>query len=403
MKRLLTLVLALILTLTMAVPAAGGEPSSVAYLYTFEPGNALEGEGTKTISELLNAIQVRMVRQTGDEENLYRISLISEGREAFVLTAQDTAGGEYGLSCSLLGNNELRCRKDQLASFLKTIVQVLADLGVLKDESLEKVESLASRAGDLLGRLENTDRDDGNLNGIDMTPLLNAMKRYASEATEETLDPDNTEYPGAAMARRYRLTETDLNGLIDYLLGKIRSIPVIQDELHSGRLYIGKQQITDDFVRALFAAMHGNTTMDVYEDGQGQMMGLVLRLPDLHGLAESPELDGLVTDPEFLNLEGLAINIERTGGEGVYLCSRTSIHLLGFGTELVAITLERMAAEKVSMPKAKKVHEVGELDSTELWKVLKSMGNTIAWHGVDFILDLPECIVKLLMAKFKLF
>jgi hypothetical protein len=205
------------------------------------------------------------------------------------------------------------------------------------------------------------------------------------------------------MARRYRLTETDLNGLIDYLLGKIRSIPVIQDELHSGRLYIGKQQITDDFVRALFAAMHGNTTMDVYEDGQGQMMGLVLRLPDLHGLAESPELDGLVTDPEFLNLEGLAINIERTGGEGVYLCSRTSIHLLGFGTELVAITLERMAAEKVSMPKAKKVHEVGELDSTELWKVLKSMGNTIAWHGVDFILDLPECIVKLLMAKFKLF
>lgn len=400
MKRLL----ALILILAMLLPAAAGaEDSAVSYLYTFEPGNALEGEGTEIITDLLNAIQVRMDRQTGEEENLYRIALISEGKEAFVLTAQDTAEGSYALACSLLGDNQLRCRKNQLPEFLKTIVQVLADLDVLKGESLSKVEKLAGRAGDLLGRLENADRDDGSLNGIDMTPLLRAMSRYASDASETALSPDNTECPGAVMKRHYQLTEADLNGLIDYLLGKVKSIPVIQDELHSGRLYIGKQQITDDFIRQLFAALHGNTTMDVYEDEEGQPIKLELRLPDLHGMMDDPELAGMVNDPEFLKLEGIGIQIERTRGSGIYLCSRTSIQLLGFGTEVMAITLERMAGNIVRMPKAKKIHEVGELDSAELWKVLKSMGNTIAWHGVDFILDLPECVFKLLTAKFKIF
>jgi len=38
-----------------------------------------------------------------------------------------------------------------------------------------------------------------------------------------------------------------------------------------------------------------------------------------------------------------------------------------------------------------------------MWKLLKSMGNTIAWNGIDFILDLPEVVFKLIASKFSLF
>ncbi|MBQ3278821.1 MAG: hypothetical protein IJG94_06630 [Clostridia bacterium] len=401
MKRIVCLMIALMLMLPFA--AAAAETISVAYTYTFEPGNALEGEGTEAITGLLNAIRIRMVRQNGETDKLYRIELISEGKVAFNLMAQDTADGEYALACSLLGNNQLRCRKEQMTSFLQTIVKVLADLNVLKGESLEKIDRLAVRAGNMLTRLENTTGDDMSLDGIDLTPFLRALNRYASNAEERALASDNTECPGAVKAQHYQLTEEDLNGLIEYVLGKVKAIPVIQEELASGRLYIGKQQITDTFIRQFFAAMHGETTMDLYEDEQDQIVRMEIGFPDLKGLAESPELDGLVTDPDFLNWSGISIQIDRVRGEGVALSSRTSIHLMGLETDLVAITLERTEGEPLEMPKAKKVHTVGELDSAEMWKLLKSMGNTIAWNGIDFILDLPEVVFKLIASKFSLF
>ena len=65
MKRLLVILLIIALLLPTAVSA---ETGPVAYLYTFEAGDALEGDGAAIIRELLDAIQVRMTRQNGKEE-----------------------------------------------------------------------------------------------------------------------------------------------------------------------------------------------------------------------------------------------------------------------------------------------------------------------------------------------
>ena len=400
MKRILTL----LLILALLLPAAGiAESIPVAYLYTFQPGTALEGEGSAVLTELLDAVQIRMTRQNFETENLYQIELISEGKVAFTLIARDSDEGEYSLACSLLGKNVLKLRKDQIVDFFRTLVQVLADLNVLKGESLEKVDGLAVRAGNLLARLEGSRESDLSLDGLDLTPYMTILTKYATVTEERLLDRENAECPGAALAHHYQLAEEDLYALVDSALNKLGSIPVINTELKSGRLRIGRQVITDSFIRTLFRAMHGETTLDLYEDDQGQMLMMVLNFPELTVLMNEPELEGLITDPEFARINGLKITIDREKGDGVNLTSDTRIDLLGLDKTLLGIRLERMQGQPLQMIESQSVHEVGDMGSEELWTLLKSMWTTILIHAADFVLDLPRCVFDMLVGKFKLF
>ncbi|MBO7663918.1 MAG: hypothetical protein J6U01_11160 [Clostridia bacterium] len=400
MKRLLIGLLILALLLPIAVSA---ETGPVAYMYTFEAGDALEGEGATILQELLDAIQIRMTRQNGKEENLYQIELISEGKSAFTLLVQDSANGEYSLTCSLLGKNRLKLEKEQITDFLRTLVQVLADLNVLKGESLAKIDGLAVRAGNLLSRLERSNDDDMSLDGLDLTPYLMVLTKYATQAEHVEMPADNEICPGAVGAWHYQLAEEDLSALVDSALNKLMSIPVINDELKSGRLRIGKQIITDSFIRTLFGAMHGDTTLDLYEDDRGQMVQMILHIPDLVSLMNKPELNGLITDPNFARISGISITIDRIRGEGVALTSDTQIQILGIDRKLMGVRLDRMAGEKIVVKEAKKTYEVGELNSQELWDLLKSMWSTILFHAADFVLDLPRCVFDLIIGKFSLF
>ena len=64
-------------------------------------------------------------------------------------------------------------------------------------------------------------------------------------------------------------------------LAKVNSISVLRERLQDGSLRIGKQVITDSFIRTLFQAMHGESTLDAYLDADGQLVGLVLNTPEL--------------------------------------------------------------------------------------------------------------------------
>ena len=120
------------------------------------------------------------------------------------------------------------------------------------------------------------------------------------------------------------------------------------------------------------------------------MVRMLLHLPDLHGV---------VLDPEFAKTEGIELTIARTYGEGKRLTSVTTLRLLGLEGNLVTMTLERSPTDPIPPMKAKKVHEVGEMTSTELSELIRSMGWTILGNAGNMVLDLPDCIARVLVKK----
>lgn len=85
------------------------------------------------------------------------------------------------------------------------------------------------------------------------------------------------------------------------------------------------------------------------------------------------------------------------------LTSNTQIQILGIDRKLLGVRLDRMAGEKIQVKEAKKTYEVGQLNSQELWDLLKSMWSTILFHAADFVLDLPRCVFDLIIGKFSIF
>ena len=63
------------------------------------------------------------------------------------------------------------------------------------------------------------------------------------------------------------------------------------------------------------------------------------------------------------------------------------------------MTLERSQTDPIPPMKAKKVHEVGEMTSTELSELIRSMGWTILGNAGNMVLDLPDCIARVLVKK----
>lgn len=390
MKKILCLLLALALLLPVLTAA---ENSPVAYTYSFEVGEALEGEGLEPVRELLGALEVRLTRQESQEIHLYYIELLSDGELAVSLTVRDSASGEYGLQCSLTGKNVFLCRKDQLGDFLGTLVQVLADLRILKGESLDKVRDLSGKIG---GMLENLSTEDGRGTdtGVDLTPYLDRILSLATEseimtAAEGNLPAGTPE--GVARVTRFLVSEKDLVALNERLLSAICSIPVLSDEMNSGRLKVADQVITADFLRELVAGLRGNTELFLYENEENRLVKLVLAVPDMSN-AEP------VRDRRLALATGLELAIDRRENDGKQI-SDTRIRVTGLDMDLIRIRLEKGPGQTVRDLSEKNNHQVGEMGSKELWDLIYSMGLTILGNAINVVLVLPKCVFDLLIGR----
>lgn len=384
----------MLMAVLLLIPAAAGLADSAPaatmnYLYTFFPGDILEGEGTEMITELMDAVQIRFIRQKTEGENLVRLSILSEGSEAFTMTATEKSGEEFTITCSLLGSNMLSLRREQLPSFLHTLVQMLEDSGLVKGESADQMHQLADRGAGLLEDYLNREPDSAPDTGIDLTPYLKILAGASSETTMREIPAEEQDEFGAVSVSTYLLNQEQRQKLVDLAMNKLLSIPVLGDQLKNGKLRIGKQVITDQFVRTMFAETPGEVALDVYLDGQGQLVRMV---------AHTPGLSELVEDPQFAKTEGVDISIVRKR-EGDHLTSVTTIRLIGLDGTLMTARLDRTPGEPVKPVKVKHIHQVGEMDSAQLMKLVRNMSITIAKNGMNMLLDLPRCVMDLLMDK----
>jgi hypothetical protein len=385
-RKWLCLLLSLVLVL-MSVNAlaesAVADGKAVEYLYSFTPGNILEGEGTEMIHELLEAIRLRFYRQKTADKDMICLVLVSNDEDAFVLTAGETGGEEFALTCSLLGSNKLTLKKDQIPSFLQTLVKALGDKEILKGANLDKMNSLANRVGEIILDYLNKEPTEAPEMGIDLTPYLEIMTREATATEVREIPPEERDGSGAVTVTSYLVSQEQRKNIVNRAMDKLDRLPVIGDELRKGSLRIGQQVITDDFIRTVFADTPGEVTMDVWQDESGQLVRLLLHVPDI---------SGIVTDPQFSKVQGIEISIDRTKGEGKKLTSITTITLPGIDGKLLTMTLERDTGADIPPMKADNVHAVGQLNSDELMELILSMGWTILFNAANMVLSLPDCI-----------
>ena len=385
-RKWLCLLLSLVMVL-MSVNAlaesAVADGKAVEYLYSFTPGNILEGEGTEMIHELLEAIRLRFYRQKTADKDMICLVLVSNDEDAFVLTAGETGGEEFALTCSLLGSNKLTLKKDQIPSFLQTLVKALGDKEILKGENLDKMNSLANRVGEIILDYLNKEPTEAPEMGIDLTPYLEIMTREATATEVREIPPEERDGSGAVTVTSYLVSQEQRKSIVNRAMDKLDRLPVIGDELRKGSLRIGQQVITDDFIRTVFADTPGEVTMDVWQDESGQLVRLLLHVPDI---------SGIVTDPQFSKVQGIEISIDRTKGEGKKLTSITTITLPGIDGKLLTMTRERDTGADIPPMKADNVHAVGQLNSDELMELILSMGWTILFNAANMVLSLPDCI-----------
>ena len=389
MKKLLSLILTLVLTLAMFAGLAE-EEALTAWNYVFTPGELLTGEGMQPVNELLTALELELTSQKTDGAVLGRLVLFSEGNKAFELRAREEADGTYGIACSLLGECTLLCHKDQLDDFLITLAQALGEMGILKGSSLDRVTGLAGKVGRWVEStltLEDGTRPEA---GIDLNAYVNALSGLASDQQEQMLAEPDPQVPGAVRVRTWYLTEKDLNRLVNAALGKLGSIPVVSDELKSGRLQIEGQVITDDFIRELFASMHGETTLTIYEDAEGDLLRLSL---------DSPDISHLVVASEFGKTRGVEIVIERGTLEDGREQSLTEIRLKGLEGCLLSVRMQKGPGTPIKALPAQPVHHVGEMDNTSMLTLIHSLGITVVANAANMVLTLPRCVFDLLVAR----
>ena len=358
--------LCLLLVCMLVFPAVSGladnpDGETLEYMYSFIPGTVLEGEGTKMIRELLDEVKIRFTRQKTETNDIIRIQLISNGTDAFSLTAGQMGGEEFALMCSLLGSNKLTLKQEQIAPFLHTLVESLGEQGFLKGDNLNKMYSIADRAGVTINNYLAQEPEEAPVAGIDITPYLKTLTENATAVEQREIPPEEQDGSGAVIMTSYLLSEEQRREFVNMGIDKFSKVPT-----------------------------PGEVTMDVWQDGSGQLVRMLLHLPDLHGV---------VLDPEFAKTEGIELTIARTYGEGKRLTSVTTLRLLGLEGNLVTMTLERSQTDPIPPMKAKKVHEVGEMTSTELSELIRSMGWTILGNAGNMVLDLPDCIARVLVKK----
>jgi len=392
-KQIISLMLVLLFLPVCCAAGESASPASTLFRYTFMPGTALEGEGLSVLYELMNAVTLDVTRQRGYSENRYRVELISEGERAFSLDLAENDQGRYAILCSLLGDHLLTLNKDQLSSFLQTLVLALVDMKILREDAADQLQSLAQRLADMLGRYTSSFLTDGPDVGINLTPYLAILSRLSTAAEETALSPDLEECPGAVLRRVYNLEEEDLNLLVDTALNKLEAIPVLKEELHSGRLHIGNQIITDTFIRELFASMHGNTQMILYENAEQKILKISL---------DTPDVSDLIQDPDFRTVRGVEVTIQRLTDSDGHPFSMTRLQLKGGMGSLLSVRLDQLPGEQLSSLTGNHVSDVGDMDAAQLRDLIYSMGLTIAVKGLDMILVLPRCVFDLIVSRFKI-
>jgi hypothetical protein len=245
------------------------------------------------------------------------------------------------------------------------------------------MNSLADRVGKIILDYLNKEPTEAPEMGIDLTPYLGIMTREATATEVREIPPEERDASGAATVTSYLVSEEQRRSIVNRAMDKLDRLPVIGDELRKGSLRIGQQVITDDFIRTVFADTPGEVTMDVWQDESGQLVRLLLHVPDI---------SGIVTDPQFSKVQGIEISIDRTKGEGKKLTSITTITLPGIDGKLLTMTLERDTGADIPPMKADNVHAVGQLNSDELMELILSMGWTILFNAANMVLSLPDCI-----------
>ena len=386
--------LSILLCLMLLIPACAlGSGSPITWRYTFSAGDALSGEAMEGVRNLLEGIGIELTRQQTESQSLGRIRLIGErDKEAFSLrAAADSDGGSFGLFCSLTGNCTLVCRQEQLDDFLLTLVKMLSDLSLLKNESLAQANHLAVRASEVILKITDVlDQDDPEI-GLAIAPYLDQLGGLTTASSQTELDGTDPVCPGAVLRRSWQLSEEDLNRLIDTGLTRLAGIPILGDALAEGRLRIGSQQISNDFIRTLFASMHGETSVELYEDAKGRLMRMSLLTPDA---------SELLTDPVFAQARGLEINVQRTEEPDGSAKSETSLRMIGPKQDaLLTIRMEKGPGTEIEPLPDRKVYQVGELDSSSLWQLIRELGLTITKNAVNMILVLPRIIFDTLVDK----
>ena len=352
MKRFLCVMMAVMILFPFA--SALGETKVTNYDYTFIPGPILEGEGMDIAREVMNAIVIRFTRQISDDEQIFRLMIISEGEEAFSISASESGDDGFEIVCSMLGDEVLQCERGQLTTFLQTIVQMLGDLNVLREDKVEKFHLTAERLSKKINEYLDMDPDSDPDTGIDLKPYLQVVADKASAYEERIIPEEERDSSGAVKVMSYLLNEEERKQLVDYGLSKINSFPLIGTQMKEGKLRIGGQVITEEFIREILAETPGEMTLDLYLDGEERLVRMLLRIPDLHGL---------VTDEQFAEVQGVELSIVRDYSDPNHRISDTTLSLPGLEGTLVTVRLEKAPGDRIEPLSGKEVHKVGELDS----------------------------------------
>ena len=382
--------LCLLLVLVMLPVSAAFADEPVRWLYKVTPGEALSGDGLQVVLDILNAVQLELTSQQDGDTLLGSAVFISKGRDILSIRVRDKEG-DCAFTCSLIRNNTLACRRDQLSGVLLNLVQYLGESGILKNENLDIVRSAASAVSDLIDSVVLNAESNGLDNAIDLQPYVDSLKSMATASTETVLDGSDADCPGAVKKTVYILSEEDMNTLMEALLTRALALPVIGSHLQAGNLRIGKQRISADFFRDLFASLHGETVLTLWEGTDGRAVRMDIRIPDI---------SALVDDPDFSRVTGMLIDIDRSALSDDTTASMTTVRLTGLEQNLLTIAMEKGPGKPVQDPADRQVvHDVGGLSGTEFSRLFGNMYWTIMSEALELVLSLPASVFNLLMDK----
>ena len=173
-------------------------------------------------------------------------------------------------------------------------------------------------------------------------------------------------------------------------LQKALAFPVIGSRLKEGGLQISGNPVTVQQIRAVFSDPPGETTLKLYTDAEGQPVRIILNTPDM---------TDLTADSMLAEVRGIELTIRREDGENGHRISTTILRLPGLEGDLATLKLDKGPGEAIPPVEGKKVHNVGEMNSDELLKVINSMKLTILSKAIDMLLILPKSVFDLLGSK----
>ena len=383
--------LCLLLVLVMLPVSAAFADQPVSWLYAVTPGEALSGDGLQPLLDVLNTVQLELTSQKNGDTLLGSAVFLSKGNDILSIRVRDSAG-DCAFACSLLRNNTLAFRREQLGSVLLSLVQYLGNSGILKNENLDIVRSAADTLAELIDTVVLNMDESGPDAAVDLQPYVDSLKSMATSSEETVLSETDPDCPEAVKKTVYILSEADMNSLMETLLSRALAVPVIGNHLQNGTLRIGKQRISADFFRQLFSSLHGETVLTFWEGADGRAVMMDIRIPDISDVVE---------DPDFSRVTGLLIRIDRSVLTADTTASVTTVRLSGLEQDLLTIAMEKGPGKNITDPAYRQVvHDVGSMSDSEFNRLFSGMYWTIMSEALKLVLSLPASVFSLLMDKF---